>query len=52
MAKIIKEGSFFRAVADGYKSQLVTSASQAGRNILRKFGKKAYEVAYYEYTGQ
>lgn len=49
--KIIKEGSFFRAVADGFHSSLVTSAAQAGLIIGRRYGKNAHLVAFEEYCG-
>ena len=47
MAKIIKEGFFFRAVDEstGFRSMAVTSASQAGLIIERKFGKDAHRAA-------
>lgn len=48
MAKIVREGFFFRAVneATGFRSMLVGSASQAGMIIKRKFGNKAFEEAF------
>jgi hypothetical protein len=47
MIKIIREGFFYRAVntETGYRSPLVTSASQAGAFIVRKFGRDAYWTA-------
>ena len=51
MAKIIREGYFYRAVNDatGYRSSLVTSASQAGALIVRRFGRDAYWAAIAEF---
>jgi hypothetical protein len=51
MTKIIKDGYFFRAVNEvtGFRSPAVTSASQAGLIIQRKFGKDAYRAAVEEF---
>jgi hypothetical protein len=47
MAKIVREGFFFRAVneATGFRSSAATSASQAGLIIKCKFGAVAYAAA-------
>jgi hypothetical protein len=47
MPKIIREGYFYRAInaETGFRSSLVTSASQAGVFIVRKFGREAYWTA-------
>jgi hypothetical protein len=47
MTKIVREGYFYRAVntETGFRSPLVTSASQAGAFIVRKFGRDAYWTA-------
>jgi hypothetical protein len=47
MIKIIREGFFFRAVneATGFCSYAVTSASQAGLIIQRRWGKDAHRAA-------
>ena len=44
---IIREGFFFRAVfpEQNWRSMAVTSASQAGLMIERKFGKDAHRQA-------
>lgn len=51
MPKIIKEGFFFRAENEstGFRSMAVTSASQAGLIIERKFGKDAHRAAAEEF---
>jgi hypothetical protein len=51
VAKIIKDGFFFRAVNDatGFRSSLVSSAAQAGLIIERKFGKEAHLAAYEDF---
>jgi predicted restriction endonuclease len=45
--QIIRDGYFFRAVnaATGYRSSLVTSASQAGKLIQKIAGKDAHRAA-------
>ena len=47
MTKIIREGHFYRAVntETGFRSAVLTSASQAGLVISRKFGRAAYDAA-------
>ena len=47
MPKITKDGFFFRAIDEvtGFRSSMVTSASQAGLIIERKFGKDAHRAA-------
>ncbi len=52
MAKIIKDGFFFRATADNFTSHVVTSPSQAGLIIARKFGKAAYAAAVNDFLGR
>lgn len=42
---IIRDGSFFRAVIDGARSSLFTSASQAGLYIERRLGADAHRAA-------
>lgn len=44
---IVREGLMFRAVCDetGFKSPLLTSASQAGLLIQRRAGPDAYRAA-------
>ena len=51
MTKIIRDGFFFRAIneATGFRSSVVTSASQAGLIIRRSYGKAAYEAAVAEF---
>lgn len=49
--KIVREGFYFRAVAPGFRSHVVTSASQAGLLIRRRYGKEAELVAFEEYCG-
>lgn len=45
--RIVREGYLFRAIneATGFRSQLFTSASQAGKAIERKAGKDAHRAA-------
>ena len=45
MAKIVRDGFFFRAVWDGFRSTGFTSPSQAGLLIRRKFGAEAERAA-------
>lgn len=42
---IKKDGFFFRAVNDSFRSSPFTSASQAGLFIQRKAGKEAHAAA-------
>ena len=43
--QIIRDGCFFRAVSEGFRSSAFTSASQAGLLIERKAGKAAHRAA-------
>lgn len=43
--QIERDGFFFRAVVNGVRSSLLTSASQAGLYIERRLGKDAHRAA-------
>lgn len=49
MWTIQKDGFLFRAVKEGFKSQVFTSASQAGLFIQKKAGKEAHAIAAAEF---
>lgn len=50
--QIVRDGYFFRAVINGRKSQVFTSASQAGRYIEIKAGKDAHAEAAAEFMAR
>lgn len=49
---IVRDGFMYRAVAEGVRSSIFTSASQAGLFIERKAGKDAHRAAAEAFVAQ